>query len=268
MTRELPHFDLTLLRVDGRRWDEIRKIEAKISAHHGSDGTCYLEAGNTKIACTVSRPAEMRQVHSAPAAGSDAQVQVKITNSGSIDSDRQSKRQERSNFPGIFFQASSSTPLMLLFSSMIDMRNAIASALSSCIQTHLYTRSMIVIELYVLSRDGSLLAACINAGILALLHAGIPMSGILGACTVGYRSNGVSSTAENLLLDPNGQEEQEASTMTVVSHELCDSVAYLAFDNWKYDVNAEQILFTALEGCRRIRGMISETVETDSVVSK
>ena len=51
-------YGLALLRVDGRRWNELRRINAQISTQAAADGSSYLEMGNTKVLCTVAGPAE------------------------------------------------------------------------------------------------------------------------------------------------------------------------------------------------------------------
>lgn len=71
-----------------------------------------------------------------------------------------------------------------------------------------------------LSSDGSLLAAAVNASTLALVDAGIPMPGLLCGCTAGM--SGSASTPrdpddESLdpLLDLSLPEEQELPFLTV-----------------------------------------------------
>ena len=54
-------YTLALLRLDGRRWNELRRIHAQISIQAAADGSSYLEMGNTKILCTVAGPAEERR---------------------------------------------------------------------------------------------------------------------------------------------------------------------------------------------------------------
>ena len=54
-------YALALLRLDGRRWNELRRIHAQISTQAAADGSSYLEMGNTKVICTVSGPAELRR---------------------------------------------------------------------------------------------------------------------------------------------------------------------------------------------------------------
>lgn len=51
-------YNLAFLRVDGRRWNELRRIEGQIRTQAAADGSSYLEMGNTKIMCVVSGPSE------------------------------------------------------------------------------------------------------------------------------------------------------------------------------------------------------------------
>ena len=47
------------LRIDGRRWNELRRFECRINTHpNSSDGSSYVEQGNTKVMCTVQGPIE------------------------------------------------------------------------------------------------------------------------------------------------------------------------------------------------------------------
>lgn len=54
-------YALSSLRIDGRRWNEIRRIHAQISTQASADGSSYLEIGNTEILCIVSGPSEALQ---------------------------------------------------------------------------------------------------------------------------------------------------------------------------------------------------------------
>lgn len=53
-------YHLAHLRLDGRRWNELRRLHGQISTQASADGSSYLEMGNTKVVCTVSGPAEIR----------------------------------------------------------------------------------------------------------------------------------------------------------------------------------------------------------------
>ena len=51
-------YSQTLLRTDGRRWNELRRISASISTQASSDGSSQFTVGNTIVVCTVTGPRE------------------------------------------------------------------------------------------------------------------------------------------------------------------------------------------------------------------
>lgn len=51
-------YSQTLLRQDGRRWNELRRITASIQTQPSSDGSSLLTMGNTMVVCTVTGPRE------------------------------------------------------------------------------------------------------------------------------------------------------------------------------------------------------------------
>jgi exosome complex component RRP41 len=54
-------YPLTRLRADGRRRSDLRQLSAQLSTQPASsDGSSYLELGNTKVLCTVHGPREGR----------------------------------------------------------------------------------------------------------------------------------------------------------------------------------------------------------------
>lgn len=44
--------------MDGRRWNELRRFQARLSNTTAADGSSYVEWGNNKIICTVTGPIE------------------------------------------------------------------------------------------------------------------------------------------------------------------------------------------------------------------
>lgn len=51
-------YSFALLRVDGRRWNELRRLHAQIRTQDAADGSSYLEMGHTKVMCVVTGPSE------------------------------------------------------------------------------------------------------------------------------------------------------------------------------------------------------------------
>jgi exosome complex component RRP41 len=90
MPLDTSSYSLALLRLDGRRWNELRRINAQISTQAAADGSSYLEMGNTKVICTVVGPAEGRKSNGA-GAGDNADIRVEIGIAGFSGIDRKKR---------------------------------------------------------------------------------------------------------------------------------------------------------------------------------
>lgn len=55
-------YALSLLRLDGRRWNELRHLTAQISTQPSCDGSSYLSMGNTKVLCSVTGPCDPSKI--------------------------------------------------------------------------------------------------------------------------------------------------------------------------------------------------------------
>lgn len=88
-------YSLALLRVDGRRWNELRRIHAQIRTQAAADGSSYLEMGHTKVMCVVNGPSEPGPRRGATSGGGggggqskNAEVAVNIVIAGFSSVDR------------------------------------------------------------------------------------------------------------------------------------------------------------------------------------
>lgn len=151
------------------------------------------------------------------------------------------------------------------------MQHTITSALRSVLLTQIYPHSTIAITLHILSQDGSLLAACLNASTLALVDAGIPMTSLLAACTVGSTISSFSTSSGNAdqdvsdpLLDLNLLEEQELPFMTVGTvsgvEEEQDKVSVCIMETRVRMEKVEEMLAVSMDGCKRIRDILDSVV--------
>jgi exosome complex component RRP41 len=142
-----------------------------------------------------------------------------------------------------------------------EMQTTISDAFASAIFTHLYPHSTISITLHILSQDGSLLAACINATTLALIDAGIPLRDYVVACTAGSTSS-YSSNDEKAdpLLDLNGLEEQELPFLTVATMGASDRVSVLVMETRVQVGRLEGMLAVGVDGCKQVRNILDEVV--------
>jgi exosome complex component RRP41 len=141
------------------------------------------------------------------------------------------------------------------------MQTTISSCFSSALFTNLYPHSTILINLHVLSQDGSLLAACLNAATLALIDAGIPMSDYVVACTSGSTSSySTNDQQADPLLDLNGTEEQELPFLTVATLGSTDKVAVLVMKTKVQAQRLEGMLAVGVDGCKQVRTILDEVV--------
>lgn len=172
---------------------------------------------------------------------------------------------------------------MLIFCLVYRQSSRIATTLRSAFQSHLHTylypHSTISIHVSVLSADGSLLAAAINACTLALVDAGIPMPGLLCGCTAGM--SGSASTPRDPghdeldpLLDLSLPEEQELPFLTVgtttsvpVGENKMDEeegeskVAVLNMDSKVHCTYIETMLAVGMDGCSQIRELLDGVIK-------
>ena len=149
------------------------------------------------------------------------------------------------------------------------MQSTISSAFASTLFTHLYPHSTITLTLHVLSQDGSLLAACLNASTLALIDAGVPMTDYVVACTSGCLSSSSSSTHSSSsggtgnadpLLDLNGQEEQELPFLTVGTVGAGENVVVCVMESRVQVGRLEGMLAVGVDGCKQVRQILDGVV--------
>ncbi|RFU27674.1 hypothetical protein B7463_g8666, partial [Scytalidium lignicola] len=245
MPLDTSSYSLALLRLDGRRWNELRRLTALISTQAAADGSSYLEMGNTKIICTVTGPTEAKAGGAGGGGGGnkdEAEVRVEISIAGFSGVDR--KRRGRGD------------------KRVQEMQSTIAHTFSTTLFTHLYPHSTITLSLHVLSQDGSLLAACLNACTIALIDAGIPMSDYVCACTAGSTSSYSSNDEQaDPLLDLNGTEEQELPFLTVATLGQTDKVVVLVMETRVQVGRLEGMLAVGVDGCKQVRAILDGVVK-------
>ncbi|CAK7230102.1 Exosome non-catalytic core component [Sporothrix bragantina] len=250
-------YSLALLRVDGRRWNELRRCHAQVRTQAAADGSSSWEMGNTKVMCVLTGPSEPGPKRAGTVsvggntsgAGSEthAEVIVNIVVAGfsSVDRRRRGRTDKR----------------------IQELSATVARTLAAVLHTHLYPRSAITFSLHVLSQDGSLLAALLNAATLAAVDAGIPMTDYVVACSAGSTAsdsaadnNASGADAADPLLDLNLQEEQELPSLTVATLGATDRVAALVCESRVQASRLEGMLAVAVDGCKQVRALVDRVV--------
>lgn len=89
-------YALSLLRLDGRRWNELRRIHAQISTQASADGSSYLELGNTKVICTVAGPQEgPRRTGGGDDENARVEVEIGVAGFSGVDRKRRAGRGDK-----------------------------------------------------------------------------------------------------------------------------------------------------------------------------
>lgn len=141
------------------------------------------------------------------------------------------------------------------------MQHTLVQAFASTLHTQRYPHSTISISLHILSQDGSLLAACLNAATLALVDAGIPMSDYLVSCTAGSTASYAANDEQaDPLLDLNNLEEQELPFLTVGCLGQREEVSVLVMETKVQMSRLEAMLAVGVDGCKRVRDIMDGVV--------
>ncbi len=151
-------------RLDGRRAEEVRRLNANIGVLPGVDGSAFLELGNTKILATVHGPSEPKLRSNIYFDRVFINCEYSVATFSTTERRRQSKGDRQTS----------------------DISSVMKQAFEAAIITSLYPRSQIDIFVHVLQSDGGDIAACLNAGTLALIDAGLALRDCMVAVTAGY----------------------------------------------------------------------------------
>lgn len=149
-----------------------------------------------------------------------------------------------------------------------EIQTTISSAFQAHLFTHLYPRSSITISLHVISLDGALLAACLNAASLGLVDAGVPMSSILAAVTSGMITSTDGTTLSDPILDLSNAEELELPFLAVATvgglTDEEDKVSVLVMES-RFQIGSEgkkleAMLAVGVDGCKQVRSIMEGVV--------
>ncbi|KAI8988036.1 exosome component 4 [Mycotypha africana] len=230
------------LRVDGRRANELRKITAKTSVFSQSDGSAYIEQGNTKCLAAVYGPRELRFRQQGAADRAIINVEFNIAPFSSTERKKRSKNDKRS----------------------LEVAAFIRQTFEPIIFTSQMPKTQISIYLQIFQNDGGLLQACINAASLALIDAGIPMMDFACACSAGCID-------KEPVLDLNHLEESaDTPELTLAILPRSGKVTLLEMESRLHISKLEGVTELAMEGCQKIHSYLDQVVRenTEHLMSK
>ena len=178
----MEYVSLEELRLDGRRPKETRQMRCQMSVLPNADGSAIFEAGNTKVLAAVYGPRE------APMRSQSLHDRMVVQCEFSMASFSTGERRRRTKGDR----------------KSVEIGLVIKQALETAMITELLPRSQVDVNIQVLQADGGVRAAAINAAVLAVADAGIPLRDTMAACAAGFLDN-------TPLLDLNYLEVRRAS---------------------------------------------------------
>jgi len=160
--KELKLIDEKGIRLDGRRFDELRPIKIEAGVLKKADGSAYLEWGNNKVLAAVYGPREAHPRHLQDPA--KALVQCRYNMAPFSVTDRKRPGPDRRS---------------------VEISKVISEAFASVVFVEQFPRTSVDIFIEVLQADAGTRCAGLTAASVALADAGIPMRDLVASCASG-----------------------------------------------------------------------------------
>ena len=221
------------IRLDGRRWDELRPVKMEVGTLKNADGSAYIEFGKNKIMAAVYGPKEVHPKHE-------------------VLPDRALVRARYHMAPFSVDERKNPAPSR----REIEISKVIREALEPALVVEEYPRTAIQIFVEVLQSDGGSRVAGITAASLALADAGINMRDLVAGCSSGIVDGQV-------VLDLNDAEDKEGSgDMPVALMPNLNYVTLLQIDGIYTRENFQKAFELAMEGSRKVYEMQRQALTT------
>lgn len=167
------------LRLDGRAPEMLRRQRLHRHYIDFAPGSARYDIDETIVTCAVYGPHEVKPWKEDVERGV-IEVEIDTANELSRDDER-------------------------------ALENRVRGALETFLETYEFPRLGVRAALRVVSADGNVEAACINAACCAIVDAGLPIDGLLCASSCAILANGT------MVIDPTKREESEARAVVCAS---------------------------------------------------
>ncbi len=227
------------LRLDNRKFDELRSIKMEIGVLEKANGSAYIEWGKNKIIAAIYGP---REVHPRRLSLTDkALVRCRYHMTPFSTDERKRPAPSRRE---------------------VELSKVIATAVEPIIFTEFYPRTVIDIFIEVLESDGGTRCAALTVTSLALADAGIPLKDLVAACAAGKIDG-------KIVLDMNGIEDQlgEADLPIAITPRNKE-ITLLQMDGTFTKEEFKKALNLAIEGCEKIYDIQKEALRKEYIIVK
>lgn len=231
------------LRNDGRKPNELRKMNIQLSPLANSAGVCgsaLVQMGLTSVLCAAIGPIDCYRRSDELPDRAILEVNLRTAPFSSSNGDR------RVTNPNVDRRIREHCTLI---------QNAIGASL----MLNLHPRTRIILDFTVIADDGGRLCAAINAATCALVDAGLPMKDLVCSCSAGL-VRGITSGEDDVeLIDLNQKEintyqnESSAVYLPCATQPQRNTVVLAQCESRLASVEIfERVLDAAIRGCRDV----------------
>ncbi|GLC38187.1 Exosome complex component rrp41 [Pleodorina starrii] len=220
------------LRVDGRRPRELRRINCQLDVLSSADGSAIFEMGNTKVLAAVFGPHAVTKRSDLKEDAAVVVCEYSMAAFSTGERRRRGKGDRRST----------------------ELSMVIRNTLEQAILTELMPRSQIDVYVQVLQADGGTRCAAINAAVLALSAAGVPLRDLVASVAAGHLDG-------TPLLDLNFAEDSGGGPdLAVALAPRLGQLVLVQMDSRLPVDTFQAVLDLARDGCRTISGVMREAL--------
>ena len=231
MKAERKLIDESGIRLDGRKWDQLRPIKLDVGVLNNADGSAYIEWGKNKIMAAVYGPKEVHPKHQA--LPDRALVRTRYHMAPFSVDERKNPAPSRRE---------------------IEISKVIREALEPAVIVEDYPRTAIEVWVEVLQSDGGSRVAGITAASLALADAGINMRDLVVGCSCGI-------VQDQVVADLDDTEDKEGSgDMPVAIMPNLNLVTLLQVDGMYTREQFQKAFELAIEKGKEVYGMQREAL--------
>jgi len=211
------------VRIDGRKLDELRKLNVEFELNKDANGSVMFSMGDTKAIAYVYGPMEV-----IPKFLENSKRAILEVNYNMLPFSTEDRKK-----PGFSRRS-------------IEISSVIKRVFEKVIFIENMPKTKILINIDILNADASTRCAAINAASLALACAGIPMKDLVASCAAG-------KVDKNLILDVAGKEDTEGDVDLPIAYlSLTDEILLLQMDGILKIEDFEKLIELAKKGCKQI----------------
>lgn len=227
------------LRIDGRKFNELRSTKMEVGVLDNADGSAYLEQGKNKILAAVYGPREVHPKHLARPDRSLLQCRYHMA-PFSVE-ERKSPAPSRRE---------------------VELSKVIREALEPSLFLEYYPRTSIDLFIEVLQAHGGTRCASIIVASLALADAGIPMKDLTVACAAG-------KVEGQLVLDLNDIEDKKGEAdVPLAFMPAMNAITLLQMDGQLIFEEFEKVIDLSLQGCGQLYELQKDALKSKYVTIK